>query len=93
MKYLLLGLGALTTISMTTAYSSPTSTIIQPVACINSHFTSTGNEHWKSINLKLTNNCSQAVDFQSSTLTFQTTIALNTSFWGISGLCLIPTIP
>ncbi|AWN75230.1 glycosyl hydrolase family 18 protein [Legionella anisa] len=82
MKYLLLGLGALTTISMTTVYSSPTSTIIQPVACINSHFTSTGNEHWKSINLKLTNNCSQAVDFQNSTLTFQTTIALNTSFWG-----------
>ncbi|APF02919.1 TPA: glycosyl hydrolase family 18 protein [Legionella pneumophila] len=81
MKYLLLGLGALTTIS-TTVYSSPPSAIIQPVSCITSQFTSTGNQHWRSINLKLTNSCGQAVDFQNSTVTFQTKASLNTSFWG-----------
>ncbi|MDX1836071.1 hypothetical protein DIZ81_03440 [Legionella taurinensis] len=85
MKYLLLGLGALTTISTVTAYSTPPPTTIQPIACITSQFTATGNEHWKSINLKLTNSCGQAVDFQNSTVTFQTTAALNTSFWGDFG--------
>ncbi|KTD83124.1 glycosyl hydrolase family 18 protein [Legionella waltersii] len=86
MKYLLWGLGALTTISSTTVCASTLSpTNIQPVACITSQFTSTGNQHWKSINLKLTNSCGQVVDFQNSTITFQTTTALNTSFWGDFG--------
>ncbi|KTD76328.1 glycosyl hydrolase family 18 protein [Legionella waltersii] len=85
MKYLLLGLGALTTISSATIYASPPSPNIQSVACITPQFTSTGNQHWKSINLKLTNNCGQVVDFQNSTITFQTTTALNTSFWGDFG--------
>lgn len=83
MRYLLLLPGVL--IAIVTSVNANTSlkpSIAQPTACVNSLFTATGNQHWKSIVLKLTNNCNQAVDFQNSTVSFQTTAALNTSFWG-----------
>ncbi|AMP92154.1 glycosyl hydrolase family 18 protein [Legionella pneumophila] len=83
MRYSLLVLGILTVITASFgANASLNPSIAQPTACINSQFTATGNQHWKSIVLKLTNNCKQAVDFQNSTISFQTTNALNTSFWG-----------
>ncbi len=85
MRYSLLLLGALTAIMTSVSANTNTSlkpTIAQPTTCVNSLFTATGNQHWKSIVLKLTNNCNQAVDFQNSTVSFQTTAALNTSFWG-----------
>lgn len=83
MRYLLLLPGLL--IAIVTSVNANTSlkpSIAQPTACVNSLFTAMGNQHWKSIVLKLTNNCNQAVDFQNSTVSFQTTAALNTSFWG-----------
>ncbi|HAT8591185.1 TPA: hypothetical protein F7Z63_04245 [Legionella pneumophila] len=83
MRYSLLLPGILTVIA--TSVSANTSlkpSIAQPATCVNSLFTATGNQHWKSIILKLTNNCNQAVDFQNSTISFQTAEALNTSFWG-----------
>ncbi|ASQ46323.1 glycosyl hydrolase family 18 protein [Legionella clemsonensis] len=81
MRYLLPLLGALSFATATIAQTINPS-IAQPTSCINAGFTSTGNQHWKSIVLKLTNNCTQAVDFQNSTVTFQTSSALNTNFWG-----------
>lgn len=83
MRYTLLGLGALTAISTVVTAKIPIHpTIAQPTACISAQFTATGSEHWKSIVLKLTNNCGQAADFQNSTINFKTTAPLNTSFWG-----------
>ncbi|KTC94680.1 glycoside hydrolase family 5 protein [Legionella erythra] len=57
-------------------------TAAQPTACITSQFSTTGNQHWKTVNLKLTNQCNQAVDFQNSTITFKSTTPLTTTFWG-----------
>ncbi|HAT8720732.1 TPA: hypothetical protein JBA25_11625 [Legionella pneumophila] len=83
MRYSLLVLGVLSVITASVdANASLKPSIAQPTTCVNSLFTATGNQHWKSIVLKLTNNCNQAVDFQNSTISFQTTDALNTSFWG-----------
>ncbi|STX41841.1 chitinase [Legionella donaldsonii] len=81
MRYLHVGLGILTA-ATGMAHASLQSTRAQPTTCITSHFSATGSQYWKSIVLKLTNNCSQAVDFQNTTISFQTTEALNTSFWG-----------
>lgn len=83
MRHLLLVIGTLTVITdNASAHSFIQPSIAQSTACISTLFTATGNQHWKSIVLKLTNNCNQAVDFQNSTISFQTTDALNTSFWG-----------
>ncbi len=83
MRYSLLLLCTLTAImTCVSANTSLKPSIAQPATCVNSLFTATGNQHWKSIVLKLTNNCNQAVDFQNSTVSFQTAEALNTSFWG-----------
>lgn len=57
-------------------------TLATPTACVTSQFTATGNTYWKSITLKITNNCEKAVDFQNATITFQSSSALNTTFWG-----------
>ncbi|TAK73207.1 MAG: hypothetical protein EPO11_08750, partial [Gammaproteobacteria bacterium] len=54
----------------------------QPTTCITSQFSSTGDVWWKSVVLKLTNNCKTTVDFQDAAITFQSKTALNTSFWG-----------
>ncbi|MBA2711231.1 MAG: hypothetical protein H0U57_11645 [Tatlockia sp.] len=54
----------------------------QPTACISTNFSTSGSEFWKSINLKVTNNCGQAVDFQNAAITFQNKKNLNTNFWG-----------
>ncbi|WP_419420210.1 hypothetical protein ACNVED_02630 [Legionella sp. D16C41] len=56
--------------------------IAQPTSCITANFSSTGNSSWKTISLKLINNCSQAVDFQNAAITFTNASALNTPFWG-----------
>lgn len=54
----------------------------QPTTCIQSTFSNTGSNYWKTINLQLKNNCGQAVDFQNTTVTFLGASNLNTSFWG-----------
>ncbi|RDI43403.1 glycoside hydrolase family 5 protein [Aquicella lusitana] len=54
----------------------------QSTSCIGAQFSSTGDNYWKNIILKLSNHCGKAVDFQNATVTFQATKALNTSFWG-----------
>ncbi|AUH73803.1 glycosyl hydrolase family 18 protein [Legionella sainthelensi] len=54
----------------------------QPTTCVTAHFSSTGNSNWQTVSLKLTNNCSQGVDFQNSAITFSNASNLNTTFWG-----------
>lgn len=54
----------------------------QPTPCITGSFSSSGNTHWQTVSLKLTNNCSQTVDFQNSSVTFLSKNNLNATFWG-----------
>ncbi|KTD40478.1 glycosyl hydrolase family 18 protein [Legionella parisiensis] len=54
----------------------------QPTSCITGTFSATGTSSWKTVSLKLTNNCNQTVDFHNSTMTFSNGSNLNTSFWG-----------
>ncbi len=85
MRYQLLGLGLAAFISQNLIASEPlikSPTIAQPTACIASQFTVSGDYNWKSITLKLTNNCDSAVDFENTTVTFKNRAALNTNFWG-----------
>ncbi|WP_197541143.1 glycoside hydrolase family 5 protein [Legionella hackeliae] len=56
--------------------------VAQPTACVTSKFSAVGDQYWKTVTLKLTNNCGQVVDFQNTTVTFKSTTAVNTSFWG-----------
>lgn len=56
--------------------------LTQPTSCINGTFSSTGDQWWQNIILKLTNNCGKLVDLQNTTVTFINKIALNTNFWG-----------
>ncbi|RMX15001.1 hypothetical protein EAS68_13170 [Legionella jordanis] len=79
-KYLLLS--ACSILAWVSMDTSAAPAVAQPTTCIASQFTATGNEHWKDISLKLTNNCGQAVDFQNATITFDNTSNINTSFWG-----------
>jgi chitinase len=88
MNYLFLSLGALTVITQgVAAHASPphsiqSTSIAQPTTCIDSQFSATGDEYWKSMTIKLTNNCGKAVDFQNATLTFKSQTAVSTTFWG-----------
>ncbi|HVT62860.1 MAG TPA: hypothetical protein VHD33_05160, partial [Legionellaceae bacterium] len=76
MKQWILCFGALFSISpLALAVAAPTT-------CISAQFTNTGDQNWKTITLKLTNNCNNTVDFQNATITFKNTSTLNTSFWG-----------
>ncbi len=86
MRYQFLRLGPLIAIAHT-AFAQPvlTPSIPQPTACISTQFITSGDQHWKSVTLKLTNGCSKAVDFQNATVTFKNTSALNTNFWGDFG--------
>lgn len=54
----------------------------QPTSCISTNFTATGNQHWQTIAIKISNNCEQIVDFDHSTITFLNTSGLVTHFWG-----------
>jgi endoglucanase len=65
-------------------------TVAQPTSCIASQFSSSGDQYWKNITLKLTNNCTQPMDFQNSTVSFKSSAAINTSFWGNFGSLSYP---
>lgn len=83
MKYPILGL--LSLISFTqdiVAEPVKIASVAQPTACITSQFSAAGDQYWKTISLKLTNNCSQVVDFQNSTITFKSKSSIATPFWG-----------
>lgn len=80
MRRLLISIGLVVASSQIALAQS--ATLATPTACISSQFTATGSEYWKSITLKLTNNCEKAVDFQNTTITFQSSSTLNTAFWG-----------
>lgn len=87
MKYLLLGLGVLSLVSQSVVAKLPTThiqsaSVAQPTACISSSFSVTGEQSWKSIFLRLTNNCGVPADFQNATVSFNSKTAINTSFWG-----------
>lgn len=59
-----------------------TPSIAQPTTCIKGTFSHTGSSSWITVALKITNNCATTADFQNSTITFNNSINLNTSFWG-----------
>jgi chitinase len=54
----------------------------QPTPCVTGTFSGTGDANWKSMVLKITNNCASAVDFQNATITFINKQAVNTNAWG-----------
>lgn len=75
----LLGLGALLLFTQSIfAQTAP----IPPTACITPEFSVSGDPYWKSITLKLKNNCNALVDFENTIVTFKNKAALNTTFWG-----------
>lgn len=83
MRYHLLGFVPL--LAMThNALAQPVATpsIAQPTACVSSQFSASGDQHWKTITLQLTNKCSTAVDFQNASVTFRNSSSLNSTFWG-----------
>ncbi|WP_298623671.1 glycosyl hydrolase family 18 protein [uncultured Legionella sp.] len=84
MKKLLLGLSACSVsaslLIATDCYASLP--VALPTACIASQFSATGDAHWKEVTLRLTNNCSQPVDFQNASVTFNSLSSVNTAFWG-----------
>jgi chitinase len=82
MNRLSLGLGALLTVFMGGVAQAATVLPAQSTTCITAEFSATGSAYWKSVILKLTNNCGKTVDFQNATVSFKTKTALNTSFWG-----------
>ncbi|WP_419419093.1 glycoside hydrolase family 5 protein [Legionella sp. D16C41] len=87
MRYRLRGLGPLILLTQSALAATnpaiPVPTIVaQPTTCINSQFVVTGDQYWKSVVLKLTNNCATAVDFENTTVTFKSSAPLNTTFWG-----------
>lgn len=78
-------LGILFTLLTQPAFASPTVTAPsapQPSSCVQSKFTSTGDQYWRSVTLTLTNQCQKAVDFVNTTVTFKNKSALDTAFWG-----------
>lgn len=76
------GLGALIVVSQgISAQTGPTSTA-QPTTCISPQFTATGSPYWKSVVLKLTNNCGKSVDFQNATVSFKSKSPITTNVWG-----------
>jgi hypothetical protein len=84
-KLLLRGITVLLLAGSIDAIASMTAAPIlppQPTTCINSNFTSTGNNDWQDIILKLTNNCGKPVDLQDSAFNFLNSIPLNVNFWG-----------
>jgi endoglucanase len=83
MKYPLLTLIPLLTATQNIgAETIKMAAISQPTSCITPQFSAIGDQYWKTINLKLTNNCNQAVDFQNSTVAFKSSKSIDTSFWG-----------
>ena len=79
----LLGLSSLLLLSQSVmAQSVQTPSVIQPTSCISPQFTSSGDQYWKNVVLKLTNNCNAPIDFENTTITFKNKAALNTGFWG-----------
>jgi endoglucanase len=82
----LLGLTILTLLSQTIFAKSsdvlPPIVVAQPTTCIGAAFSSVGDNWWRTITLRLTNNCGKPVDFQNTTVTFVNGIPLNTNFWG-----------
>ncbi len=62
----------------------------QPTTCISAAFSAVGDQWWKSMTLKMTNNCGRVVDFQNAAITFETKKALNTGFWGDFGTLSYP---
>lgn len=62
----------------------------QPSSCIVSSFSQVGNQGWSNVSLKLTNTCGQDVDFQNATITFNSSVSINTNFWGNFGPISFP---
>jgi hypothetical protein len=88
MKYVLLSLGILGSVSQ--GFAAPVSQaqnslLPQSTPCISPTFSSTGTQYWQHITLTLTNNCEHIVDFQNSTITFETSAPIDTAFWGDFG--------
>lgn len=67
--------------AFSSAISQPVMTA-QPTSCIHSNFSTTGDQHWKTVTLTLTNNCDTNVDFEDTTVTFKNKSPLQTNFWG-----------
>lgn len=62
----------------------------QPTPCVVGTFSRTGNNFWSNVSLQLKNTCGQTIDLQNSTITFNNSVNLNTSFWGKFGVISYP---
>ncbi|MDX1901779.1 MAG: cellulase family glycosylhydrolase [Gammaproteobacteria bacterium] len=82
-KKILMMLLILLPINIFAAQTSLTNVLApQPTTCISSSFSATGDNYWKTVSLKLTNQCGKAVDFQDVSVTFKSLSTINTGFWG-----------
>lgn len=66
--------------------------IAQPISCISSTYTITGDAWWKDVSLVLRNNCGQAVDLKNTTITFNNPDNLKADPWGSFGGLTYPDI-
>ena len=57
-------------------------TVAEPSSCVKAMFLTTGSPDWKTINIQIKNQCSEAIDFQSSSITFKSKTELSTDYWG-----------
>ena len=62
----------------------------EPTNCLKGELSSTGDQYYRSIVLKITNVCKSSVDLQDISITFQNNKNLNTSFWGDFGRLSYP---
>ncbi|RUR13882.1 hypothetical protein [Legionella sp. km772] len=69
-------------ILFTSSITAQSASTVQPTTCITPQFSASGDQYWKNITLKLTNNCTVPVDFENTSLSFKNKAALNTTFWG-----------
>ncbi|MCR9192212.1 MAG: hypothetical protein NXI01_06075 [Gammaproteobacteria bacterium] len=80
MRSFLIGLGFIFVILSPVLAKS--TDVAAPMACISADFTAKGDQYWKTMTLRVTNHCEKDIDFQNATITFQTSNALKTTFWG-----------
>lgn len=71
----------------TTIDSSP-----QPVSCVNTHFSHSGDQYWQNIILNLTNHCPDAVDLNHAVIQFKDRQPINSVWYTDHGNTAYPDI-
>jgi len=81
MRSFLIGLGLIIAM-LSPVLAKSTDVAASSMACISADFTAKGDQYWKTMTLRVTNHREKDMDYQNATITFQTSNALKTTFWG-----------